>query len=1672
MINQSLKKGQAELIAQAWAKHEADRVRVSQEPAKIRQVLETEHFSEMQSFLTDETFVQTVNLSDGFVELGGGAEKSVQVAEKVKPPDKLVGPFLTEVYTTAQAVSKEALKRGHAVGDPMSLETGWNFLNPEHREKCKELVRKAKPYCLVVAFPSGPFSPLQRLNPRGGPDPKQLADGRVLMKFGLELAAIQLSEGRHVVLENPLPSAAWKEVEMRKFIEENDVQCAVFDQCRFLLRSLEGKLHKKPTQMICSSSSMAARLDGVRCKRDHEHAPVIGQDFPVREVFAVDEAEEEEVGFGGDGALALRPEPEDDEDLEELGEDKKMVIPAGVKLAIKRLHENTGHRSAARLARALAISGAPPEAIVAAKRHRCAVCEEKAAPRTRRPMSLPVPKDMSDQVHIDLVEIEDAAEQKYYVAHATDHATRFQAAEVLPDKSTKAVIGFMMEKWLPTFGPPRVLVCDQGREFVSWEMEEWASSQSIMLHHVAVQAPWQNGVAEKSGGILKTIMASLVTSKSVIGAEEMKLALSEAVMAYNSDIGETGASPYQAAIGRQPRMVGDVLGGIQNRLAEHGLIESSPSLARQIALRETARLALTRLHYSKGLRRAELARSRSKTVEKVPEPGDICYFYRPLRYNNKSSVSRKRLTLKRWHGPALLVAVEGSASAFLSFKGQLTKCALEHVRLASTMEQIAAGSWKEAIEEAVQDVTVELTQQGIRDAERAPPEDGVEAPRDQDALENPAVVQAPPTPGILPSSSAVGVGGDLPPVVAQELVNAMVPVSGRGSSHVGGSTLPSRRISDVTQGTPAPGTPVGGLMSRVEGRPLLERQLERAQQLDEASGLKRPADGEAEDLRGDVKHRAMSSSGQDDVFDALVLSKSEVLESIAQHSSHPLVQLYNEACRGRQDPTECAVLDHGSWDGRWSLPSRSEWLARSRLKLQWPTGIDDAQEACAVQAARKEYFWRNMSAEEKVSYREAAEQAWSVWAENDAVEILSDEESKRIRQRLQANKENCKILTPRYVFTDKHDGLRTSTNPLPLKARARIIVPGFKDVLAYEIRKDAPTASRISQHMVFILAASNHKAKRPWRLMSADVKSAFLKGDPYMDGSRELYMENIRGHGDEPRLPFRGALAKIRKGVFGLADAPRQWYLRLNRALLEEGWERSCMDYACWMLWSADRTVLEGVIVSHVDDLLLGGTLKAQESLLRLGQQLGFGSVEYDDFVYCGKRIRQHEDGSISLSMEEYHTNLKPVQIPVHRRSCPEAELNDGERRQLRAVLGSLQWLVAQLRFDLGFHLSTLQGEKPKVQTLMKANQLLKKFKQNSDFKLVFRPMDLSNAGIMVVSDASLGNVTRSGGVDGEVSEKVYSQSAYFVLVADKNLMAGRSGNFAVLDARSHRLPRVCRSTYGAELMGVEEAFDVGQYCRGILAVFMGYPINVRKAEAVMEAVPLAVVTDAKDTFDKCGSDTPTYGAQKSLAFSVSWVRGMLLRPNTALRWTSTENMFVDAGTKDMELEHMHKILGSGRWSFVYDTDFVKQPSKSSKKKAQPLQNGEMPGKPLDAQSPIFPYLQQLSSSPGWHRREGVVIHVAKEARAYRTPNARFPEKDFPFRTTYARVDHSDGRSEWRVLEESESYAELKNAHQLLGIVASILISIFRSLSTKENNQLKNALCCTHVDRTMLSGVS
>lgn len=105
------------------------------------------------------------------------------------------------------------------------------------------------------------------------------------------------------------------------------------------------------------------------------------------------------------------------------------------------------------------------------------------------------------------------------------------------------------------------------------------------------------------------------------------------------------------------------------------------------------------------------------------------------------------------------------------------------------------------------------------------------------------------------------------------------------------------------------------------------------------------------------------------------------------------------------------------------------------------------------------------------------------------------------------------------------------------------------------------------------------------RGLSADQRRR-QKRDPYL--SRELYLTNTNSK-VSPSLPLKqGQLCRVLKGIFGLADAPRELWLRLSRSMSEAGWRRSIVDAAAWCYWEyvGDRYRLAGMVVAHVDDLL------------------------------------------------------------------------------------------------------------------------------------------------------------------------------------------------------------------------------------------------------------------------------------------------------------------------------------------------------------------------------------------------------------------------------------------------------------------------------------------------------
>ena len=99
--------------------------------------------------------------------------------------------------------------------------------------------------------------------------------------------------------------------------------------------------------------------------------------------------------------------------------------------------------------------------------------------------------------------------------------------------------------------------------------------------------------------------------------------------------------------------------------------------------------------------------------------------------------------------------------------------------------------------------------------------------------------------------------------------------------------------------------------------------------------------------------------------------------------------------------------------------------------------------------------------------------------------------------------------------------------------------------------------------------------------ISVDISRAFLNGDMEHD----VYMEFFKGF-EELGLgkPKSGYALKLVKAIYGLKQAGRQWYKKLDSSLQSLGFERVKCDNSIWV-YRKDGVCI--IIPAYVDDMFI-----------------------------------------------------------------------------------------------------------------------------------------------------------------------------------------------------------------------------------------------------------------------------------------------------------------------------------------------------------------------------------------------------------------------------------------------------------------------------------------------------
>lgn len=137
----------------------------------------------------------------------------------------------------------------------------------------------------------------------------------------------------------------------------------------------------------------------------------------------------------------------------------------------------------------------------------------------------------------------------YWIFHIKDHFSKYSILRPLKSKHAHAVLQ-ELQLWIAFFGPPRMIQCDNGREFKG-AVKVFLKDHNILLVHGAPRHPQSQGLVKQSNAVVKRKLQALMEEK---GTHEWSSLLLHVMLAMNSQLHEVlRQSPYEVVFNHSMR---------------------------------------------------------------------------------------------------------------------------------------------------------------------------------------------------------------------------------------------------------------------------------------------------------------------------------------------------------------------------------------------------------------------------------------------------------------------------------------------------------------------------------------------------------------------------------------------------------------------------------------------------------------------------------------------------------------------------------------------------------------------------------------------------------------------------------------------------------------------------------------------------------------------------------------------------------------------------------------------------------------------------------------------------------------------------------------------------------------------------------------------------------------
>ena len=708
------------------------------------------------------------------------------------------------------------------------------------------------------------------------------------------------------------------------------------------------------------------------------------------------------------------------------------------------------------------------------------------------------------------------------------------------------------------------------------------------------------------------------------------------------------------------------------------------------------------------------------------------------------------------------------------------------------------------------------------------------------------------------------------------------------------------------------GKPLANLMS-------LKEQLRQAPNFLDLDGEERPEREEVEaELDRQVAEPEVEAAPESLPVDGLPSPEGVQVEPEAETGpslSPETLPVFSEDARQEfernvqipapEEDSDCLLVEFG--DDVAFEPTES--ILHSGVETCWEIDISppetwnlpkelDEDMICLASDARKkrvEVRLRDLTVREQQRFAAAKHKEVGAWLSH-----------KTVRKVAKGRIPDKNIMRCRWIYTWKAADPSSAATADGRKAKARLVVLGFEDPDLDRVPNDAPTLSKDGRQLLLQKICSNR-----WRLCSFDISTAFLHGK----GDGRLLGIHAPPEVREALSMEEGDQCELQGGAYGRIDAPYLWYQELRSTLLELGFTQCPLDPCIYSLSTEDSTGnhrCHGILGIHVDDGICGGDSHFKEVLEKLRSRYNFGSFEEGSFVFTGIRVHQWDDMSIELDQVEYIEGIEPINVPRDRRRNPDDPIDEPERKRFRQLIGSLQYAAVHTRPDISAKVGEMQSavNSAKVAHLLEANRILQEAKRHK-VTLMIVPIQESKVTFCAFSDASFASSSNLSAHQGTV-----------IFATSSELLENNSAVVCPMAWSSKKIPRVVRSTLGAEAIALSNSVDRLSWLRVFWAWMKKSRAEWQVPEKLLPSEPTAAaVTDCKSVFDIVTRTAPPQCEEHRTTIECLLIRERMLE-NCRLRWVASGAMLADCLTKSMEAGRLRECLRTGRYS-LFDEDLV-----------------------------------------------------------------------------------------------------------------------------------------------------